>query len=137
MARLSQAAVATVTQVVTQQVKIAPKLAERLLASLRSYAGLKAQSKAIEKLLKEDRESVLRMGVETGSDKFELEGFKIKLVLDATTKSLDQAKLLKSMVAAGFSVAKAQRLIANAIVETPTKPYPKITVPGAVVGNED
>lgn len=136
MARLSQAAVATVTQVVTQQVKIAPKLAERLLTSLRSYAGLKAQSKAIDKLLKEDRESVLRMGVETGSDKFELEGFKVKLVLDGTTKSLDKAKLLKLMVAAGLSVAKAQTVMEKATVESPTKPYPKITVPG-VGGDED
>lgn len=136
MARLSQAAVATVTQVVTEQIKIAPKLAERILQSLRSYAALKAQSKQTEKLLTEDRETVLRLGVDTGYDKFELDGFKVTLVLDSTKKSLDKAKLVKLMVAAGLSVVKAQAVIEKATVESPTKPYAKITVPGAI-SNED
>lgn len=131
MARLSQAAVATVTQVVTEQIKIAPKLAERILQSLRSYAALKAQHKTIDKLITEDRESVLRLGVETGYDKFELDGFKVTLVLDSTKKSLDRPRLIKLLLAAGLSVKKINECLEKATVESPTKPYPKITVPGA------
>jgi len=123
---------ASVTTTVTEEVTIKPSIAAKLRTDLGIYKSLKHQAKAIDRQLDVSRENVLQLGISADvGEKFELDGFKVALVLDSTKKALDKVKLLKLMVAAGLSVKKATEVIEKATTETPVKAHARISVPGA------
>lgn len=118
----------TVLQEVTP--KILPKLTQKLLTDLRIYGEKHLAIKELETEKERAAELILQNGIETDEEKFEIEGYGVKLVLNGTKKSLDKDKLVKRLaLKTKLTVEQIQAIIAACTEETPTKPYASITLP--------
>ncbi len=117
----------TVTVSTTQEVKIAPQTRTKLLKKLRAYQELSHQIKALEHAKDKIKDEVDEMRAETGQQSMALEGFTITQVA-GVRKVFDK----KAFVQAGGDL----QVYENAHVLVPSKPYAKITTPGAVKDEE-
>jgi hypothetical protein len=113
----------TVSAVTTTEVQIKPALKRKLLTELKAFAELKSQLDAIEGAMAMHKATIGRIQEETGEVSLAIEGFKISLV-SPTRSTLDKKLLLLNGVSMGQ--------IENSTVTKATKPYVKVTVPGAV-----
>jgi hypothetical protein len=107
---------------VTQQVKIAPKLATKLLSKLKLYGQLKAEEKVNKAARDKVRGEVEDVLGDIGETNIKLQGYSTVLMAQPR-RTLSVEKLM----AAGVSLDT----INDCYVTTTTKPYVKITCPGA------
>jgi hypothetical protein len=113
---------ATATVTTTTEVRLEPKVRQKLLTKLRTYAGKKAQLDALKAEMESLNTEIEDIRCDIGEEKVELEGFSVKLVAGTHSKFNPN-----KFVAAGGDLA-----IYNQSVEIkPKKAFTKITCPGA------
>lgn len=110
---------ATVTT--TEQIKLAPALAKKLLVKFKAYQELKAQAEAIDAAMKAHKSEIRKLRESVGVAGLALEGF-------TTTNVAPVRQVLnhKKLVELGCALA----WIEEATESKPSRPYEKITVPG-------
>lgn len=113
---------ATVTTTTTQEVKLKPQVKRKLLTELRAYAQLKSERDALDHAMKGHKASIEELMETTGESSLSVEGFKTTLVAPVK-RTLDRKRLRMA------GVTEAQ--LDAGTIETPTKPYIKVTVPGS------
>jgi len=117
----------TLTTTQTTEVKLVPALKRKLLLKLRAYEELVAQAHAIKSAQTKIKGEVETLFIDADEfaalqDGAAVGDYKLKYV-SPVRSSLDKKRLL----AQGVTMAQ----IEFATVSRPTKPYVKITVPGA------
>jgi hypothetical protein len=112
----------TVTATTTMEITLAPQIRRKLLTELRTYAQLHEQHKALELAMDKIKGKVAAIRDETGEQSLKLEGFTTTLVAPVRKKFNP-----KIYVKLGGDL----ELYNQAIEETLTKPYEKITCPGS------
>ena len=112
---------ATISVTSTEEVVLTPGLKRKLQLTLKAYAELKQQAKALEAQLTAQKGVIEQLREQTGEVSFKLDGFTVTLIA-GTRKTLSKEKL----IAMGVTTT----MLAEATVETPTKPYTKVTIPG-------
>mgnify|MGYP001573967162 FL=1 len=117
------AATASVTATTTHQLKLAPQLKRKLLLALKTYTELAAQAKVLALAKKKQSGIVEEIQTELGESSIDIDGYKSTIVAPIR-KVLDR----KRFVALGGDLA----ILDQAMIDTPSKAYPKITAPGAV-----
>ena len=118
---------ATVTATTTQTVQLKPALRRKLLNELKAYAGLRLQLKTIEEQMDKHKEVIGAIRDETGEQAIELEGYRVCLV----------APIRKKFDAKKYVTLGGDLDIYNAAnVDTPSKPYDKVTCPNDRNGDE-
>lgn len=111
----------TVEATTTHELKLAPQVKKKLKTNLDAYADLKLQRDAIDHAMRKHKDVVEGILTDVGESSLKLDGY-TSTIVSQVRKKLDQMKL----IALGVSMD----IIERATVETPTKPYLKITVPG-------
>lgn len=117
---MSLAAAATVST--TKKITLRPLLRRKLLLSLRTYANLKGQIDALKSALEKQKGVIGALREETGEQSLSLEGFTITQVT-AIRKKFNPKKFV--------TLGGDLEIYNQAQEEVPSKPYEKITVPGA------
>ena len=124
----------TKKQVTTEKVRIQPKIQRQLLTELHAYNALATEQKALKKGMDEHRTNILDIGtanLEPEQYKFEIEGYKVALVTEATDSRLDKVKLLKLLITDGhYTMRSAEKLLERSTVTKPKKSYARVTCPG-------
>ena len=105
----------------TQQVKLAPKVKQRLLTELKSYAAAKSTRDTADGVMKGARGAIEEVMSQAGEERLEIDGFKTTMIAPVTRKLN-----VKKLVALGVPMD----LIDQAYDETPGTPYVKVTIPG-------
>ncbi len=123
---------ATLTQTMTQTVKLQPKVQRQLLTELNGYASIAAEMTGLDAAKKAHSSSVLALALrEVDADKFELEGYKVAVVKGARDRRLDKEAVVKRLVKDGkYSLKAAMALIEDCTSDKPKKDHVRITVPG-------
>ena len=111
----------TATATTTTEVKLAPKVKQKLLTKFKAYQELREQQKAIKAEMKKLAGEIGSVRSEAGVTTIELDGFKDTEVR-GYTKKLDHEKLVELGCALAW--------IKEATTESPKRPYEKITCPG-------
>jgi hypothetical protein len=112
----------TITATTTTEITLAPAIRRKLLTELRTYAQLHEQKKALELAMDKIKGKVAAIRDETGEQSLKLEGFTTTLVAPIRKKFNE-----KKFVRLGGDL----ELYNQAVEETLTKPYEKITCPGS------
>ena len=111
-----------VTATTTHQLVIAPQLKRKLLLALKTYTELTAQAKVLALAKKKQGSIVEEIQTELGESSIDIDGYKSTIVAPIR-KVLDR----KRFVALGGNLD----ILDQAMIDTPSKAYPKITAPGA------
>lgn len=111
----------TVIATTTQEIRLAPKVRQRLLMELRVYKELKAQRDAIDSAMEKHKGVIGAIRDDTGEMSLSIEGFKTTLVA-GSRKKFDP----KKFVTLGGDLDTYNA----AVTEKLNKPYEKITCPG-------
>jgi len=112
----------TVTVSTTQEIKLAPAIRRKLLTEFRAYAAVKAQMATLQHALDKHKGVIAGLRDETGEQSLEIDGFRTTLVAPIRKKFSP-----KRFVANGGDLA-----IYNASIdEVPSRPYEKVSLPGA------
>lgn len=119
---------ATVEATTIKEIRLAPQLKKKLKTNLDAYADLKLQRDAIDHAMKKHKDTVENIMSDLGEASIKLDGY-TSTVVSQVRKKLDQKKLL----ALGVSI----EVIEQATVETPTKPYLKITTPNGSSSDDE
>ena len=112
----------TVTVTTTQEVKISPSVRKRLLTELKVYAEIVGQIKALESAKDKHKEAIGAIREETGEQKLEIDGYSITLVAPIRKKFNP-----KKFVSMGGDL----QIYNNAVEDVTSRPYEKISIPGA------
>lgn len=112
----------TVTVSTTKEVRLEPKLRRKLLLELRTYQTLKQTLDATQAAMDKHKATIAELRDSTGEMSIEIEGFKTTMVAPIR-KVFDP----KEFVANGGDL----QIYNNSIKDVPSKPYEKITMPGA------
>ena len=110
------------TATTTHQLVIAPQLKRKLLLALKTYTELSAQAKVLALAKKKQGSIVEGIQTELGESSINIDGYKSTIVAPIR-KVLDR----KRFVALGGDLG----VLDQAMIDTPSKAYPKITAPGA------
>ena len=111
------------TATTTHQLTIAPQIKRKLLLALKTYTELAAQAKVLALAKKKQGSIVEGIQTELGESSIAIDGYKSTIVAPIR-KVLDR----KRFVALGGDL----EMLDKAMIDTPSKAYPKITAPGAV-----
>ena len=106
----------------TKEIKIKPAVRRKLLMELRAYAALKEQHRVIEHALDKHKTVIGEIRDETGEQAITIEGFSICLVAPVR-KKFDPKKFV--------TLGGDLEIYNEANVDTPSKPYNKISCPGS------
>lgn len=112
----------TVTATTTTEISLAPQIRRKLLTELRTYAQLHEQKKALELAMDKIKAKVAAIRDDTGEQSLKLEGFTTTLV--APTRKKFNPKIF-------VKLGGDLELYNQAVEETLTKSYEKITCPGS------
>lgn len=118
----------TATVSTTKEIRLAPKLRQKLLVKLSAYASIHAQMKALKTRLDDLKGQIGGLRDETGEQSISLEGFTVTLVAP-TYKKFNE----KKFIALGGDL----ELYRQAVEEKPKKAYNKISVPGSKEESDD
>ena len=121
-------ATVSVTATTTHQIVIAPQIKRKLLLALKTYTELAAQAKVLELAKKKQGSIVEGIQTELGESSIDIDGYKSTIVAPIR-KVLDR----KRFVALGGNLD----ILDKAMIDTPSKAYPKITAPGEVKEDHD
>lgn len=117
----SVSASTTATVSTTREVRLTARQRNELRASLRIYAELSAQIKALELAKAKAKDKADQVREDLGEQSIELDGFTVTLVAPVR-KKLNEKKL----IAQGVTMAQIEMATDHVLV----RPYTKITVPG-------
>ena|SRR5467141_1613461 len=112
----------SLTATSSQELTLKPSVRKRLLVELNTYAGLRAELKAIEARMDKSKAIVETIREETGEQKLEIDGYSICIVAPIRKKFSP-----KKYVLIGGDLA----LYNLAMEDVTSKPYTKVTCPGA------
>jgi hypothetical protein len=110
------------TTTVTKEVVLAPTLRRKLLLKLQTYASKKAQLDALQAEMDKLKADVTELQNVAGEQSLTLAGFTVTLVAPVRCV-FDEKEFVKN--GGDLDVYN------NSMVNKPSKPYTKITVPGA------
>ena len=116
------------TATTTHQLTIAPQIKRKLLLALKTYTELSAQAKVLALAKKKQSGIVEGIQTELGESSIDIDGYKSTIVAPIR-KVLDR----KRFVALGGNLD----ILDQAMIDTPSKAYAKITAPGATNGDDD
>lgn len=117
MAKIEQ----TATVTTTEEVRLAPKLRQKLMTELRTYESLTGQIKVLEAARNKHKAAVDAIRDEIGEQSIKLAGYTVTLCAP-TRKKFNE----KRFVSSGGDL----KLYQNAFDEVPVKAYTRISLPG-------
>ena len=112
----------TTEPVEEQTVELKPRVRAELKAAFLAYQSTQQQIKLLEGKLADIKASIGEIREESGAVALELDGFKVQLIA-GTRKQLNHKRLI--------ALGCAKAWIDEATEEVPTKPYEKVSLPGA------
>ena len=119
-------ATVAVTATTTHQLVIAPQIKRKLLLALKTYTELSAQAKVLALAKKKQSGIVEGIQTELGESSIDIDGYKSTIVAPIR-RVLDKKKFIA--LGGNLDIYEA------AMIDTPSKAYPKITAPG--IANDD